>query len=55
MAQQVAASSHAVFRKALPYEIMPTRLPGVYVSPALPEDFNPKEADTKRFWSQSSW
>jgi hypothetical protein len=47
MAQPAAASSHELFRKALPYEIIPTRLPGVYTSPSPPEDLDLNTADAK--------
>ena len=47
MAQRAAASTYELLRKALPYEIIPTRLPGVYTSPSPPEDLDPNAADTK--------
>jgi hypothetical protein len=43
--------AHEAFRRALPYEIMPTRLPGVYTSPALPADFDPN-ADSRTLLKQ---
>ncbi len=49
MAKQATAPSHEAFRKALPYELIPTRLPGVYTHPAPPEDLDPNTADTKKF------
>lgn len=47
MPQPAAAPAPEAFRKALPYEIIPTRLPGVHASPSPPEDLDPKAADSK--------
>jgi len=38
---------HEAFRKALPYELAPTNLPGVFVSNAPPVGFDPNTADRK--------
>ena len=31
-------------RPRVPYELTPTNIPGAYVSPAIPEDFDPDAA-----------
>jgi Peptidase A4 family len=47
MTQQTATRPHEAFRKALPYEVVPTNLPGAYHTPAPPEDLDPNTADSK--------
>jgi peptidase A4-like protein len=47
MAQAVPARE--AFRKALPYEIVPTHFPGVFTSPPPPENLDPKTTDAKTF------
>jgi Peptidase A4 family len=47
MTQQTATRRHEAFRKAIPYELVPTNLPGAYASPAPPEDLDPNTADRK--------
>jgi hypothetical protein len=49
------------FRKALPYELHLTNLPGVFVCPAPPQDFDPNTADSKNLikhallWNSPRW
>jgi Peptidase A4 family len=47
MTQSVSARSHEALRKALPYEIISTNLPGAYWSPAPPDDIDINAADSK--------
>jgi Peptidase A4 family len=47
MSQPSSGHKHEAFRKALPYEIIPTNLPGAYWSPAPPEDLDLNAVDSK--------
>jgi hypothetical protein len=35
---------HDIFRRSLPFELIPTNIPGAFTSPAPPEHFDPKTA-----------
>jgi hypothetical protein len=41
------AHRHEAFRKVIPYELIPTNLPGVFSSPALPGDLDPHSIDQR--------